>query len=138
LIGGDAFIWAHRGGGVDDPANGRLALGYSTDPQNLNWFDELDNAGSNPAYLGQPREAFRTGPRWLKGPIGVWAREFDGGIAIANPKGNGTQTVTVADLGGSSLWKRLLGTQAPIINNGLNVTSDITLNERDGIILLRR
>ena len=48
-----------------------------------------------------------------------------------NPKGNGTQTVTL-----ETSYKHLTGTQAPTINNGQTVTT-VTLNDRDGVILLR-
>ncbi|MGH8327315.1 MAG: hypothetical protein ACRET2_11175, partial [Steroidobacteraceae bacterium] len=54
------------------------------------------------------------------------------GIALVNPKGNGTQTV---QLGGT--FVKIKGTQDPSVNNGQTVTS-VTLNDRDGIILLRQ
>ena len=105
------------------------------------WFDEYDGGGLGEGYLGQPtrdwRGAPQTKPRWTYGPMGVWAREFDGGIAIVNPKGNGTQTITFEDLGGPQ-WKHFKGTQDPVTNNGQDIFGDITLSERDGIILLRR
>jgi len=40
--------------------------------------------------------------------------------------------------GGATLWKRISGAQCPSVNNGQNVTGSITLQDRDGIILLRR
>jgi len=48
-----------------------------------------------------------------------------------NPKGNGPQTVTL-----ETSYKHLSGTQVPSVNNGQTVTS-VTLNDRDGVILLR-
>jgi hypothetical protein len=60
----------------------------------------------------------------------VYRREFDNGVVLVNPKGNGTRTV---DVGAG--WRRLLGTQDPVHNNGQSVTS-VTLNEQDGIILV--
>jgi hypothetical protein len=75
--------------------------------------------------------------RWNYGPLGVWAREFEGGIAIMNPKGNGPVTLTIQDLGGQR-WKHFYGSQDPETNNGQDVTGSITLADRDGIILLRR
>jgi hypothetical protein len=105
------------------------------------WFDEYDGGGLGEGYLGQPvpdwRGAVQTGPRWAYGPLGVWAREFAGGIAIVNPKGNGPQTITFQDLGGAQ-WKHFNGTQDPATNDGQDITGDITLADRDGIILLRR
>lgn len=106
------------------------------------WFDEYDGGGLGAGYLGRPVEGSlgrpQIRPRWATGTYGVWAREFTGGIAIMNPKGNGPQTITLAQLGGPKRWKRILGTQDPATNDGTDVTSDITLGDRDGIILLRQ
>jgi hypothetical protein len=62
---------------------------------------------------------------------GVYRREFDNGLVLVNPKGNGTRTVNVG-----SGWKRIKGSQDPTHNTGQSVTS-ITLEAQDGIILLR-
>jgi hypothetical protein len=85
------------------------------------WFDELD----------QKLGAGQTVPAaaWQKG---VWRRDFDNGIALVNPKGNGTQTVTL-----ESAFVKIRGTQDPVTNNGQTVTT-VTLKDRDGIILLRQ
>jgi len=48
-----------------------------------------------------------------------------------NPKGNGAQTVTL-----ETSYTRLAGTQVPAINSGQAVTT-VTLQDRDGIILMR-
>jgi hypothetical protein len=48
-----------------------------------------------------------------------------------NPKGNGSRTVTL-----ETSYKHLSGTQDPAVNNGQTVTT-VTLNDRDGVILLR-
>jgi Hypothetical glycosyl hydrolase family 15 len=85
------------------------------------WFDEFN------ANLGQPVGAAPTAA-WQNG---VWRRDFTNGIALVNPKGNGARTVS---LGGS--FVKLKGTQAPSVNNGQTVTS-VTLQDRDGIILMR-
>lgn len=85
------------------------------------WFDEFD------APLGQPVQPRQTAA-WKQG---VWRRDFEGGIALVNPKGNGPQTV---DLGGT--FRRLAGTQDPTTNSGASVTA-VTLADRDGLILLR-
>ena len=63
---------------------------------------------------------------------GVYRRDFENGIALVNPKGNGAQTVTL-----ETAFVKLSGTQAPSINNGATVTQ-VTLADRDGIILLRK
>jgi hypothetical protein len=93
------------------------AAGYS----GVVWFDELDQklgAGQTP-----PTQA------WQKG---VWRRDFDNGIALVNPKGNGTQTVTL-----EGPFIKIKGTQDSTTNNGQTVTT-VTLKDRDGIILLRQ
>ena len=62
---------------------------------------------------------------------GVYRRDFDNGIALVNPKGNGTQTVQL-----ETSYRHLSGNQAPGVNNGQTVTS-VTLQDRDGIILMK-
>src|SRR6185312_12332296 len=86
------------------------------------WFDEY-NAKLGTATTVPPTSA------WQKG---VWRRDFTNGIALVNPKGNGAQTV---QLGGT--FVKLKGSQAPTVNSGQTVTS-VTLQDRDGIILLRQ
>ena len=84
------------------------------------WFDELDQ--SLGAGQAKPTAA------WQKG---VWRRDFDNGIVLVNPKGNGPQTVTL-----ETAYLKIKGTQDPVTNNGQSVTT-VTLKDRDGIILLR-
>jgi hypothetical protein len=93
------------------------ALGYSGVP----WFDEY-NAKLGKAISSPAKAA------WQKG---VYRRDFENGIALVNPKGNGAQTVTLEES-----FKRLSGTQASSVNSGQSVTT-LTLKDRDGIILLR-
>ena len=87
------------------------------------WFDEYN------ANLGQPTSSSLPTAAWQNG---VWRRDFTNGIALVNPKGNGVQTV---QLGGT--FVKINGTQDPSVNNGQTVTS-VTLQDRDGIILLRQ
>jgi hypothetical protein len=94
---------------------------YSTDYHTINWFDEYNTS------LGQAISAPPTAA-WQKG---VWRRDFQNGIALVNPKGNGPQTVTL-----ETSYKKINGTQVPSINNGQTVTT-VTLLDRDGLILLR-
>jgi hypothetical protein len=85
------------------------------------WFDELDNK------LGRA-----TSPPQMKAwSKGVYRRDFENGIALVNPKGNGPVEVTV-----ESGFKRISGKQVPAINSGQPVTT-VKLSDRDGIILLR-
>jgi hypothetical protein len=89
------------------------------------WYDEFDGGGKARGYLGHEAGArFRIGD-------GVWAREFDGGLAIANPT-DGEQTVTLPD----GPWEFIRGSQDPEANPGGPAT-EVTLAPRDGRILLR-
>jgi hypothetical protein len=104
-------------------------ISYSSDI--FLWFDEFDNAGAGVGYLGQAVEPWQTGP-WSHG---VWKREYQNGIVLWNPRGNGQQTVSLSGLGN---LKHIQGSQDPAVNNGASVTnSSVTLNDRDGLILLR-
>lgn len=86
------------------------------------WFDEY-NAKLGSAVVSTPTKAWQNG---------VWRRDFTNGIALVNPKGNGPRTVS---LGGTFI--KLKGAQAPSVNTGQAVTT-VTLQDRDGIILLRK
>ena len=129
------------------------------------WWEEYDAGGIGRGYLGQPTDdangAVQRSPRWAYGnnvgisendpyiatvggyglPGGVWAREFQNGIAIVNPKGNGAVTLDINNnLGGTGVWKHFQGNDPDITNDpndGSVVTSNLTLQDRDGIILLR-
>lgn len=133
------LCWALMNNGYYDgeTASAHIGPSYGTKV----WFDEYDAGGIGQGYLGQPttdwKGAVQTQARWNYGPEGVWAREFEGGIAIMNPKGNGPVTLTIQDLGGQ-IWKHFLGSEDPDTNNGQDVTDSVTLADRDGIILLRR
>jgi hypothetical protein len=85
------------------------------------WFDEYD------AQLGQPLE----GPALQPWKNGVYRRNFEKGIALVNPRGNGPVEVEL-----ETDFKRIAGKQAPTVNNG-QLTRKVKLNDRDGIILLR-
>ena len=79
------------------------------------------------ANLGTAISAPPAGP-WQNG---IWRRDYQNGIALVNPKGNGVQTVTL-----EANFLKLKGTQDPSVNNGAT-TRSVTLQDRDGIILLR-
>jgi hypothetical protein len=85
------------------------------------WFDEFNTKLGN-ATTSPPTSA------WQKG---VYRRDFDNGIALVNPRGNGVQTVQL-----ETSYKKISGTQDPVTNNGQTVQT-VTLHDRDGIILLR-
>jgi hypothetical protein len=85
------------------------------------FFDEYDvDLG---AALGAPVTS-----AWQNG---VYRRDFQNGIVLVNPKGNGAKTVQL-----EGDFRRISGTQAPSVNNG-QVTRTVALNDRDGIVLLR-
>jgi hypothetical protein len=105
---------------------------------NRRWFDEYDNAGAGVGYLGQPVAGSAGNPQTAAWSNGVWMREFQNGVVLWNPKGNGSQTVNVAALvspAGHAGLKHIAGTQDTIVNNGKAVTS-VTVQDRDGVILL--
>jgi hypothetical protein len=85
------------------------------------WFDELD------AKLGAASP-----PPTAAWSQGVWRRDFDNGIVLVNPKGNGAQTVTL-----DTDYVKIKGVQDPVTNNG-QVVRTVTLQDRDGIILMRK
>lgn len=85
------------------------------------WFDEFD------AYLGQAVSP----PALTAWSQGVYRREFENGIVLVNPKGNGTRTVQL-----ETDFRRISGTQDPSVNNG-QLTRSVTLKDRDGIVLLK-
>ena len=87
----------------------------------VEWFDEYD------ARLGAAISPPST-QAWLQG---VYRRDFENGIALVNPKGNGDKTITL-----ETDFVKLLGTQDPVVNDG-SVVRTLTLRDRDGIILLR-
>ena len=93
--------------------------GYN--PTRILWFDEFN---FDLGYPVQPRQA----AAWS---LGMWRRDFDNGIVLVNPRGNGPRTINLA-----GTFHRLSGTQDPFANSGATVTS-ITLADRDGIILAR-
>jgi hypothetical protein len=103
--------------------------GYPDDDAQLATFDELGNNAGGPAvgYLGHPTQA----PPTAAWQSGVWRRDFDNGVVLVNPKGNGQKTV---NLGGT--FKHIKGAQNPTLNDGSSVTS-VTLADRDGLVLLR-
>ncbi len=95
---------------------------------NYNDYVTLDEYSVNLGTANVPALVFPGAAAWQKG---VYRRDFQNGIALVNPKGNGPQTVTL-----ETSYKHISGTQDPSVNNGQTVTT-VTLNDRDGVILLR-
>jgi hypothetical protein len=103
--------------------NGYYAFSSSSRYGDFPWFDEYNYQHKFGAAVSSPPTT-----AWQNG---VYRRDFENGIALVNPKGNGTQTVTL-----EANYIRITGTQAPSINSGQTVRT-LTLQDRDGIILLR-
>jgi hypothetical protein len=85
------------------------------------WFDEF-NANLGGAVSPPSTTAWQSG---------VFRRDFQNGIALVNPKGNGQKTVTL-----DGEYVLIKGTQAPTVNTGARVRQ-VTLRDRDGLILMR-
>lgn len=76
--------------------------------------------------------------RVTRGDAGPWRRDFENGFVLVNPI-NKPYTFTTEELAGNlgrTGIRRILGTQAPDVNNGQPVTSTLTLAPFDAIILL--
>ena len=101
--------------------NGYFFFDVGNADNTLYFYDEY-NSNLGAATTSPPTAAYQNG---------VWRRDFQNGIALVNPKGNGARTVTL-----ETSYKHINGTQDPTVNNGTTVTQ-VTLNDRDGLILLR-
>ena len=131
------LIFSVDGDSATDYQEARYGLGscllgdgyfYFNVAANYNDYVTFDEFSANLGAALGPALVFPGAAAWQKG---VYRRDFQNGIALVNPKGNGPQTVTL-----ETSYKHLLGTQAPSVNNGQTVTT-VTLNDRDGVILLR-
>ncbi len=98
-----------------------MSNGGSTGYGVIHWYDEFD------VKLGRARG----GPQMSPWRQGVYRRDFENGIALMNPKGNGRVEL---DLGED--FRKISGKQDPMINNG-QVVRRVVLDDRDGVILLR-
>jgi hypothetical protein len=87
----------------------------------VNWFDEFNYK------LGLATKP----PQTVAWQNGVFRRDFEKGIALVNPKGNGVRTITL-----ERDYVKIKGSQAPTVNTG-QVVRKVTLQDRDGIILMR-
>ena len=94
--------------------------------------------GAGVGYLGYPLSSAAGNPQTGAWSNGVWMREFQNGVVLWNPKGNGAKTVNVSGLvspAGHPGLKHIAGKQDSTVNNGQAATS-VTLQDRDGVILL--
>lgn len=99
----------------------------------VDWFDEYDLAGtSTTSWLGAAIDP----PPTSAIADGVYVRRFEHGMAIVNPKGNGTGSINLSTLFPGETYKRISGTQDSTTNNGTTVTS-LSLPDRSGLILVK-
>ena len=141
--GGGPYLIFNQDGSLSDYQGVRYGLAsclldngyfyYTPGPYNtIGWFDEFTvNLGAPVAGPNNPTNGTYSNGGLTVWQNGVWRRDFTNGIALVNPKGNGPQTVTL-----ETTYKHFSGTQDPSVNNGQSVTT-VTLNDRDGVILLR-
>ncbi|MCC7479683.1 hypothetical protein IT575_14675 [bacterium] len=106
--------------------NGHGSLG-------LMWFDEYDDSGRERGWLGQPVAAPLQ--LWVDpndDAQGVWAREYEHGLALVNPYPS-AKSITLP----AGQWQRLSGSQQPQINNGEIARGELALPAQDGLLLKR-
>lgn len=95
------------------------------------WFDEYDGGGRGKRYLGRASDLRQ---KAAFDSHGVWRRRFQFGDVYWNPRNNGVREVTLP-----SAMRKIQGRSGfsdTSVNNGQLVTK-ITLQDRDGVVLLR-
>jgi hypothetical protein len=88
-------------------------------------YDEYHGGGRGRGWLGWPVGAHR------ELPSGALLREFEHGVAIANPTSGPLDIEVPAGL------RRLAGQQDPTVNDGSDVRGRVRLGSRDGLLLAR-
>jgi hypothetical protein len=124
----------HQVGSATDYQSVRYGLASAMMDDGYYVFNTISGGGGDAPYFDEYSAKLGnslSGPSTTAWQKGVYRRDFANGIALVNPKGNGTQTVTL-----ETSYKHLSGKQAPSVNNGQTVTT-VTLQDRDGIILMR-
>ncbi len=107
--------------------DGFFSYDFGTTNHAVIWeYDEYD------AFLGKPKSTYLNvfNSRQTAIDSGVWKREFEKGTVIVNAT-NQAQTIYL-----DSDFEKLHGSQDPITNDG-SIISEITLEPKDGVILLR-
>lgn len=113
---------------------------------NFTWLDELCVNPSTRVCTGESSSSTGKGwmgvaidPAWTKlGATGVYGRRYQNGsqvsVALWNPRGNGSQVITIATYYPGLRFWHLTGTaQSLSVNDGSIVTS-VTLPDRSGLI----
>ena len=92
-------------------------VGYGSVP----WFDEYNVNLGNAIDTPQQVHVYK----------GVHYRNFEHGLVLVNP----TATTVIVPV--SPGYKRILGTQDPIVNNGAPVVNVVSLGPKSGLILVK-
>lgn len=99
--------------------NGFFGYDHGTESHQQIWeYDEYS------AFIGSAKNSAQ------KRSDGVWERDFSNGKVLVNP----TDSSKYVKLDGE--YEKLRGTQDRVINDG-SITSRVTLNAKDGLLLLR-
>jgi hypothetical protein len=98
-------------------------LNDGTSYNGIAWFDEFNHDLGKPITAAFPASAYQ---------VGVYRRDFERGIILVNPKGNGARRVNLG-----KYYRKIKGAQAPLVNNG-TLVNYVDLKDRDGIVLLNQ
>lgn len=97
------------------------------------WSDDFDAGGTAaPGWLGQPTDPPQSAVQNAFGVTGIYVRRFQYGIAICNPKGNGSVTLSLPS--GYYWTLPSTGLSDAAVNTNTQVNT-VTLNDGDGRIL---
>lgn len=100
----------------------------------IEWYDEYD------ALIGVPIEPPVEAPNitlqtQLTAVPNLWLRQYTHGAVLVNGSSTDTLTVNISYLG--DVYRRILGQQAPLVNDGQPVTQNFNLGPLDAIMLLK-
>lgn len=107
--------------------DGYFSFDYGTENHAQLWtYDEYD------VFLGAPKTMLQNAlnPQSAQIDTGVWLRDFEQGKVIVNATESQQRVVLDGE------FEKLHGTQDPQVNDG-SIVYDVTLDPKDGIILLR-
>lgn len=104
------------------------------------YYDEQGDDSLSQVNVGKNYLGIRIGSRPTAAAFanGMWAAPFANALVLFNPWGNGSQTLSLAQIQAvyPGSWRCLSGSQQPGINTGMSYTSR-TFGDPDGQILLR-
>lgn len=124
-------------GNVGDPStysiNNRTFFDYYAVDTSGNPVGVGSATGAQLKWLGAASGAMQTVSG--TGTDGIRIRFFANGFCAVNPKGNGTQTLTTAAVGGAGIYARIIGTQRQTWDDGTTFNSSMSIPARDGICM---